>query len=306
MLRHLLIIPFLAVWLMAASGCGPVDRDLFTAAKSLTLTPMDYDLKYEEMVFVTCDGKQLKGWLVAGDPAKPALLYFHGNGSNLSGNMDYLRLFNRLGSTVFIFDYRGYGESTGEVMSEDDLYEDARAAVRYLENQGIHHEQLVYYGQSLGAAMAVQMALESPPAGMVLESSFTSFPDMALRMAPIMYRLFGWCCKIDKFDNLSKIDSVKVPLLFIHGDKDLLVPLEMSRRLFERAHEPKIFHVIKGGGHCEAAEHGGEEYLKAWRVFISSVSVVGKARTASQETSGSGSDCHQGVLINFMAAEFMQ
>jgi pimeloyl-ACP methyl ester carboxylesterase len=278
MLNRVARITFLALsvmLVMSSVGCAPLDRDLFTAGKVMTVKPSAYGIGYEEYRFSTRDGKLLTGWMLAGNPELPALLFFHGNGTNISGSMEYLRIFNRIGFRIFIFDYRGFGESTGEVVSENDLYEDARAALRYLEQKGWRHEKIIYYGQSLGAAMAIQLALEAPPAGLVVESSFTSYPDMATLMAPVAYRIFGWCCKIDGFDNLAKIADIHVPLLIIHGDSDTLIPIDMSRRLFNRAHEPKTFHVIRGGGHCDAAAFGGEAYLEAWRGFLASISQGG-------------------------------
>jgi uncharacterized protein len=252
-------------------GCGPKDRDLFSASKILTYTPMSRDLPYEKASFSSRDGKILTGWMINGDAFAPKLLYFHGNGTNLSATIGYIELFHRLGFSVFVFDYRGYGESSGEVDAEKDLYEDARGALAHLERVGWRPDKMIYYGQSLGASLAIQMALESPPAGLVVESAFTSFPDMARRMSPIFYRLFGWCCKIDSFDNVHKLGKIRSPLLIIHGDEDNLTPLEMARRLFANANEPKALYVMHGGGHCDAVHSGGEGYLEIWRSFLQTV-----------------------------------
>lgn len=264
--------PLLLIWLVAATGCGLGSRLLFSSSSELPKTPAQFGAPYEDVWFPARDGVMLNGWLVPGDPATPPILYFHGNGGNLSDAAEYLALFHGMGMPVFVFDYRGYGKSSGKVRGENDLYEDGRGAIDYLVRRGWRPEGMIYYGQSLGGAVALQMALETPPAGLALESPFTSLADIARHLTPVTYALLSWCCIDVYLDNLAKISAVTVPLLLLHGDRDQLTPPEMSRLLFSRAREPKLFHLISGGGHCDAVKYGGAEYRDVWRRFLLTVS----------------------------------
>src|SRR6266567_6409068 len=175
--RHLdraIISAGVLFWLITIAGCSLGNRFLFSSKSEFSANPAHYGVPYEEIWFPARDGAMLNGWFVAGAPAAPLVLYFHGNDGNLSDCAEYLKLLHDLGFPVCVFDYRGYGQSHGETLRENDLYEDARGAIAYLERRGWRHERMIYYGQSMGAAVAVQMALESPPAGLALESSFTS------------------------------------------------------------------------------------------------------------------------------------
>ncbi len=127
---------------------------------------------------------------------------------------------------------------------------------------------MIYFGRSLGAAVAVQMALETPPAGLVLESPFPSIAAMGWHHNPLLYLLLGWWALDARYDNLGKIDRVRVPLLLFQGENDVIVPPQMARRLFERAHEPKTFFLIDGAGHNDTYDKGGAAYWRAWRRFL--------------------------------------
>jgi pimeloyl-ACP methyl ester carboxylesterase len=258
---------------MMTAGCSLGNRFFFSSKGEFTATPARYGVPYEDVWFNAPDGVSLNGWFAPGDPGVPLILYFHGNGGNLSDCAEYLKLLHDLGFPVFVFDYRGYGQSRGETLREDDLYKDARGAIAYLERRGWRHEGMVYYGQSLGGAVAVQMAIEAPPAGLVLESAFTSFADIAKKMAPVSYTLTGWCCIDVRFDNMAKIAGVTVPILLVHGDKDPVAPVEMSRRLFAQARAPKMLYIISGGGHCDAVRFGGVGYRDAWRTLLRTITL---------------------------------
>ena len=257
----------LAVWLHCASGCGLGNQFLFSATHEFPATPAQYRVPYQEFWFHARDGTVLNGWFTAGSSGKPLVLYFHGNGGNLSDGVQYLTLLHSMGYPVCIFDYRGYGKSGGLVHAERDLYDDARGMLDFLEGEGWRHESMIYYGQSLGAAVALQMALERAPSGLVLESPFTSLADVQKHLSPVAYVLFGWWSFYAKFDNLAKIPRVNVPLLFISGDRDELTPLEMTLRLYSNTQAPKMLYILRGANHCDAAANGGAAYLDAWRRF---------------------------------------
>jgi fermentation-respiration switch protein FrsA (DUF1100 family) len=144
------------------------------------------------------------------------------------------------------------------------MYADARAALRYVRDLGVTPERTVYFGRSLGSAVALELALESPPARLILETPFESLRAMAGTLLPApLARIVP-----QRFDNLSRVGRVRCPVLFIHGDGDEIVPFEHSRALFAAAPEPKFFHRIRGAGHNDTYLVGGEKYFAAIREFI--------------------------------------
>ena len=267
------ISPYLLLLLLFLSlaGCAFLNRYIFIPKPDLTATPEKYGMAYREVWFPARDGVQLNGWFVPAEGDKPLVLFFHGNAGNLSDNLDYLKLLHGSGFPIFIFDYRGFGRSDGEPLQENDLYQDARGALAYLAGQGWRSGGIIYFGQSLGSAVALQMALETRPAGLILEGSFTSMRDIVKHVSPLAYYTVGWWGINLPFDNLDKIGRVEVPLLLIHGDRDGVVPVEMSRRLFARASPPKTLHIIRGGGHCDVSTLDSSAYLAAWNRYLHTV-----------------------------------
>ncbi|MEG5163600.1 alpha/beta fold hydrolase [Microcoleus sp. AT3-A2] len=200
------------------------------------------------------------------------VLYLHGNGSNVGANVEHAHRFHRLGWSVFVIDYRGYGKSQGDFPSESQVYEDAQLAWDYLVKQrGINPTQIYLYGHSLGGAIAIDLAVRHPEAaGVIVEGSFTS----TRAMVNFQKGLF-WMFPIDvlltqRFDSLSKVDRLQMPVLFIHGTADNVVPVEMSRKLFDAAPEPKQLYIVPDGGHTNVAHIGGAEYLQILSQFLGS------------------------------------
>jgi uncharacterized protein len=241
-------------------------RFIFFPDRELILTPADMNLPFQNIRFTAADGVSLHGWLVPGDPDQPLVLFFHGNAGNISHRVENLALLHRLGVSVFIFDYRGYGHSEGKA-SEAGTYADARGALSWLQGEGWTPARTIYFGRSLGAAVAVQLALETPPAGLILETPFTSIAAMGRQHHPLLYLLLGWTLDA-RYDNLGKIADIRVPLLIFQGDRDDIVPEDMARRLFARANEPKTFHLIAGADHNDTYEVGGAAYWQRWRDFL--------------------------------------
>lgn len=227
-------------------------------------TPDEVGLSYEEVWFASQDDINLHGWFVPGKPDKPILIFFHGNATNISHRVDILHYFNKIGFSVFIFDYRGFGKSQGHATTEEDLYLDARGALNYLKARGWSSSQMIYYGRSLGAAVSLQMGLEFPPAAVVVEAPFTSMSDIAWHTAPVTYALIGWWAIHARFDNVDKIGKLTSPVVIFQGGKDHIVPMEMAQQLYRRAKEPKAFCLIPEGGHSNLYQVGGEEYRKIW------------------------------------------
>jgi len=244
-------------------GCNGT-RFIFSSSKDVASTPDEVGLAYEDIYFTTRDGVKLHGWLVPGDPKMPLILFFHGNAANISHRVNNLLYFNKIGFSTFIFDYRGFGKSEGQALREADLYIDARSVLDYLKARGWSSTRMIYYGRSMGAAVSLQMGLELAPAVVVLECPFTSMSDIAWHTAPIAYALVGWWVIDAKFDNVNKIQKLFRPVVIFQGDRDNIVPLEMAQQLFQRANEPKAFHLISGGGHSNLFQVGGKKYKNAW------------------------------------------
>jgi len=257
------------IWLFSMFGCGLGARFLFSSPKKAISASASEAFGREEVWFPAPDGTLLYGWLIPAKKAFPLILYFYGNATNIAQEMDNLAFLKGLGQPLFIFDYRGFGQSHGRTRSEKTLFEDARAALDILKKRGWAPEQIVYYGRSMGGAIALQMAIETPPAGVVLESAFTSLSDIAWHLTPVTYVLVGWWNISNHFDNLHKIANISQPLLIFQGEMDSTVPVEMSRRLFKQAKEPKTLHLVKGAGHSDAFQVGGDDYRNAWMDFIS-------------------------------------
>ncbi len=198
------------------------------------------------------------------------VLYLHGNGLNVGANVEHANRFHRLGLSVFLIDYRGYGKSQGEFPTESQVYEDAQLAWGYLVKQrGLNPKQIYIYGHSLGGAIAIDLAVRHPEAaGLIVEGSFTSaramvdFQSGVYRMFPIDLLL------TQKFDSLAKVDRLQMPLLFIHGTADTVVPVEMSKKLFDAAPEPKELYIVPNAGHNNLAELAGAEYLQRISQFV--------------------------------------
>lgn len=254
--------------LLTAMGCSFLNQRVFLTKKEPATAAAKCTLPFEEVWFRSADGILLNGWLIDGTPGSPRILFFHGNDSNLNDNLEYLDLLRGHGFTIFIFDYRGYGKSQGEPLKENDLYRDARGAIAYLNGRGWRPEKTIFFGQSLGGAVALQMALEEHPAGLVMESAFTSMGEMVRHLAPSAFYLAAWWSLKLRFDNLAKISRLEVPLLLIHGDHDKVTPVGMARRLFDRAKEPKMLQIMAGGGHCDAATLDVAKYLGSWDRFL--------------------------------------
>ncbi len=241
-------------------------------------TPADLRIPFDDVYFDTGDGYTLNGWFVPapfGDAATDkgnadiTLLWFHGNAGNIGHRLDDLALFHHLlGVNVFIFDYRGYGNSQGKP-SERGVYEDSRAALAYLTAwEGMNPDRIVYYGRSLGAAVAVELAQHRRPYGMVLYSPFTSLADMGAALytfSPV--RLLAG----NRLDSLARIRQYDRPLLVIHGEADEIIPVEQGRALYEAAAGPKTFYRVPGAYHNDRLGDAGPGLWSAFGQFMSSI-----------------------------------
>jgi hypothetical protein len=242
---------------------------IYFPERELIGNPTDFGLAFDDAYFAASDGVRLHGWFVPGE-SDVTWLWCHGNAGNISHRLENLRLLHdELEVKVFIFDYRGYGRSEG-APSEQGTYRDAEAALAYvLSRPDVDAEHIVYFGRSLGAAVAVELATRRPPFALILESPLPSIAELARHHYPFLPagRLLR-----TKYDSLSKIGNVHVPLLVLHGDQDEVIPFQSGRKLFEAADEPKRFYTIRGAGHNDTYIVGGREYFQALREFVESPS----------------------------------
>lgn len=247
-------------------------RFLFFPTQEIAYTPGQAGLDYEEVFFFTQDGLRLHGWYVPGR-TDVTWLWFHGNGDNISHRVDEMALIQqRLGVNQFIFDYQGYGRSEGRP-TEQGTYRDARAALEYLQNRPDGAaDRIVYFGRSLGAAVAVELATSQPPLGMVLVSPFASVGDMARLTTPFFPVRWPvqWLVG-NRYDSLARIGRVDRPLLILHGDQDQTVPVSQGKKLFEAANSPKQFRLLAGAGHNDTYSTGGAEYWDALTEFMAAL-----------------------------------
>lgn len=267
-----LVSPLVAAVLVGVSlmlGLDIIERAfIYFPSPELGATPVDAGLSFEDVVFTSADGVALHGWFVPGS-GRVTWLWFHGNAGNISHRVPDIRRFHqRLGVNILIFDYRGYGRSGG-TPSEEGIYRDALAALEVLRKRGdVDTDALVYFGRSLGAAVAIELATRHPPRGLVVEGAFDSVPAMARHAYPF---LPVWPLLRTRYDSLSKIRSVEAPLLVAHAERDEVVPLEMGKRLFEAAREPKSFYLVAGAHHNDTSTVGGERYLTVLEEFVESL-----------------------------------
>ena len=262
----LLAIGLVAVVSVATVRTGMIERYfIYFPDRDVQADPSQFGLIYEEVAFVASDGVELHGWFVPGRNSV-TLLWFHGNAGNISHRLDNLKLLhNELGVSVFLFDYRGYGRSRGRP-SERGTYLDAEAALAYLGSRGDgSRERVIYFGRSLGAAVAVEMGVRHPPYGLILESAFPSVPYMARRAYPFFPI---WPFLRTRYDSQAKMGKVTAPVLILHGDEDDIVPLEAGKQLFDAAKDPKQFYIIHGAGHNDTYREGGPAYFDALRLFL--------------------------------------
>jgi len=266
----------LLYWLFVAAVCyGAVALYLFIMqprllyypdmpGRELVATPADVGLVYENVSLQTRDGVQLHAWFIPAERPRATVLFCHGNAGNISHRLDSIRLLHSLGLQVLIFDYRGYGQSEGRP-SEKGSYRDVDAAWRYLlDVRDLPEDGIILFGRSLGAAVAADLASRTRPAAVILESAFTSVPDMAAGIYPwLQVRLLSRY----RYDNLGKVTLISAPLLLVHSREDEIIPFSHGERLFRQAREPKQFLEINGG-HNDAFLTSRKAYTQGLEAFL--------------------------------------
>jgi len=209
-------------------------------------TPRQERLKNMQVIELkTADNLILRAWYQKAEKGLPTILYLHGNAGNIGMRAPIIKPYLDAGYGVLLLSYRGYSGNPG-TPTEQNLYKDARSAIRYLQLHGVQTPCIVLFGESLGAGVALQMAMEYPVAAMILVSAFTSVVDVAGIHYP--YLPARWFAK-DRYDNLSKIKQTQQPLLILHGVRDRIIPVWMAERLYLRASGDKKIIKYPNAGH---------------------------------------------------------
>ena len=244
---------------------------IFFPDSQIKSTPQEYNLEYQD-VWLNIEQDKVHGWWIrAAQPSAPALLYFHGNGSNNGDLTEIAAIFHQLGVSVLLIDYRGYGKSSPVFPNETRVYEDAEAAWYYLTGElEIEPGNIFVYGHSLGGAIAIELAMEHPDmAGLIVEGTFTSMKDMAKFTYGLKFFPLEWLVT-QRFDSIAKISSLQTPILILHGGSDRTIPPFMAEKLYAAAPEPKQIAFIPQANHNNLAEFGGQQYLTILQQFVHS------------------------------------
>lgn len=228
---------------------------------------------FERFEVTTSDGIRLTGWRTMLEEGQPLLLYICGNAGSLADRSDLLEGATGRGIAVAAFNYRGTGESAGEP-SEEGVYRDAEAVYDYLVGAGAAPEEIVVWGHSIGGAVACELALRRPCAGLILESTFRSARAMAQRMIPFLP--VGHVITL-KLDNEKALSQLNLPVLFIHGTEDPVTPSDDSRRLYDLVRGDKELWLVEGAGH-------NDNYLTPDAEFYDRISRFARRITASEPT----------------------
>lgn len=240
------------------------DRMLYSPTNDIVATPKDIGLKFDDLILKTKDGVDISAWHVPAEEAEGIVLFCHGNAGNISHRLDSVRVFHTLGLDVLIFDYRGYGNSQGRP-DETGTYRDAEAAWSYaMDTLGFKPESIVFFGRSLGGAVAAEMALRKQSGVLIIESGFTSVPDLGKTFFPYLpVRLISR----HKYETIDKVDRIEIPKLIIHSPEDEIVTYGHGEKLFGKAREPKEFLRIRGG-HNDGFIQSGTVYVNGLQDFL--------------------------------------
>ncbi len=250
---------------------GPADRPLAQSIEDLLLFfPAKYPrgdwqpqgLRFRDVFFTAEDGTRLHGWYCPAEKPRAVILAAHGNAGHVASRAPWLRyLQNRASVSVFMFDYRGYGRSGGQPTIAGALQDATAARAKLRELAGVQDSEMLLMGESLGGAIVVRLAAQSPPRGLILQSTFPSLRDAA----DVHFPKLSWLVRRDQLDSAAALASLRVPLLQSHGTADRTIPFSLGEKLFAAASEPKQFVRIEQAGHNNWLT---EPYLKQLDAFI--------------------------------------
>ena len=245
-------------------------RLIYYPAAAVDVTPKALGLPSEDVTIDVEPGVKVHGWFIKGskEPSVATVLFSHGNAGNIADRLDRVLSWRDLGADFLLYDYRGFGRSTG-APGEEGTYRDGRAAYDYLvKTRGIEAKRLVLMGESLGCAISIQIALDRPAAGLVLEAPFASIPHMASAIYPFLPAKFF---VRTRYDNLEKMPRVRMPLLVVQGTRDEVIPVAQGKMVFGAAPSPKQYLAIEGAHHNDVYVIGGTQYKSALSDFLARV-----------------------------------
>ncbi len=242
-------------------------RLIYYPAADLDVTPRALGLPFEEVLIDVEPGVKVHGWFIkaASEQSVATVLFSHGNAGNIADRLDRVLRLRGLGADFLLYDYRGYGRSTGSP-DEEGTYRDGRAAYDYLvERRRIDPAHIVLMGESLGCAVSIQLAIERKAAGLVLEAPFASVAHMAGAIYPFLP--LGSFIRT-RYENLKKIPQLTMPLLVVQGTRDEVIPVAQGKMVFDAAPEPKRYLAVEGAHHNDVYVVGGEGYGRALSEFM--------------------------------------
>jgi len=251
-------------------------RLIYFPTHGISRIPSDYNLQYKDVLTKTRDGETLHSWLITTDSnseSAPTILFLHGNAGEIGSRLQNAeRLVHNINCNVFLLSYRGFGNSTG-TPTEQGLVMDAQSALEYLSQcKEINQDRLFVFGRSLGGAVALGLAAESPQKikAIILENTFTSIPAIGVMYYPFVKYFPDWMIK-DKWNSLDKITKVQIPIAFISGQQDEIVPKVMMEQLYQRATNAakRVFISIDKGRHLDCWIRPG--YFSSFRDFVNDV-----------------------------------
>ncbi len=244
-----LLIAFTIFYFVVCLGLFIFQRKIIYLPSGKIGTPTEYGFsKVKELNLKTSDGETINAWhLFPQEEGGETILYFHGNAGHMGDRSEKFRAFLNHGFNVLSVSYRGYGNSGGKP-SEEGLYNDARAAAKYLLDNDISFSNIIIFGESLGSGVAVQLATEYKAKAIVLEAPYISVTQRASELYPVIpVKLL----LKDRFESIKKIKNVKSPLLILHGELDKVIPIKQGRQLLEAANEPKKGIFYPNIGHTD-------------------------------------------------------
>ncbi len=240
---------------------------IYFPSRPVFAPPSGPEFPYRWIRLTTADGVELAGWEIDGpDSSAPWLIVFHGNAGNIGGRVDKFAMLRECGLNLLAVDYRGYGRSGGSP-DEQGLYRDAEACYDHVLHRGTPPERIFLYGESLGSAVAIDLAARRPVGALIAEGAFTSIADRGSEIYPFLP--VRWMVR-NRFASIDKIGHVRAPKLFLHADNDEVIPLSHGRRLFEASSEPRTFVPLRGD-HNGAFMIDAEHYTGAIAEFLRSI-----------------------------------
>lgn len=265
---------------IVVAGARVIEQSLMYFPARERVAPADAGLAgVEEVEIAAGDGVVVIAWWAKAQPGQPTLLYFHGNGGSLYNRAERIRRYMEAGRGVFMMTYRGYGGSSGKP-SERHNVADAKRAYDALVSRGVQAGDIIVYGESLGTGVAVQVAMEKPVAGIILDAPYTSILDVARLHYPYLpAALF----LRDRYETARYIGALHAPLLIVHGEADEVIPVAMGRALYHMAVAPKELVTVPGAGHSDHGLFGSYDAIQAW---IERLREPGHARVGGRSRHG--------------------